>query len=185
MKKRLFFSINLKDEVKKEINFYLEDLKNELKSGVKWVNADNLHITLLFLGLIKKDLIPDIVSRTEKQKRVEFSLKLNNISYFPKNKKDARMIWINVSGEGISDVLKTIEGQIGFRKKEKFIPHITLGRIKRWDFKKLPEYEIPEIDINLDMAIDVSSFELMESNLKKTGPEYSLIKSFKLENNEK
>jgi RNA 2',3'-cyclic 3'-phosphodiesterase len=185
MKKRLFFSINLKDELKKEISSYLEDLKNELKDEVRWVSTENLHITLLFLGSVKEELIPDFVNKIEKQKLKKFSLELKNISYFPKKKKDAKIVWIGVKGKGIDDLVKMIETQTGFCKKEKFVPHVTVGRIRRWEFKKLLDYEVPEINIDIDKSFDVSSFELMESKLKKTGSEYFLIKSFNLENNEK
>ncbi len=178
MRKKIFFSVNLPSKIKKEISFYLEDLRNELKGGVKWADVDNLHITLLFLGLVKEELIPNLIKKTENIKWQKFFLSLENISYFPKNKKDAKMIWINLKGEGIDDVARMIKNELGFSEKEKFIPHVTLGRIKKWEFNKLLDYGMPNINIDLNIGFNVSSFKLMESKLKKTKPKYFLIKSF-------
>ncbi len=64
--------------------------------------------------------------------------------------------------------------------EKEFIPHITLARIKSWEFRKMPLASIPEVDEEINLSIPVSSFVLMESKLEKGGPVYEVISKFEL-----
>jgi len=56
-------------------------------------------------------------------------------------------------------------------------PHITLGRIKTWQFRQIEPEERPEINEDIDLTFEVKSIEIMESQLKKGGPEYTVLES--------
>ena len=53
---RTFLAINLQDNVKEELIGIQEQLKSRMQ-GIRWVNIQNLHITLKFLGEINTDTI--------------------------------------------------------------------------------------------------------------------------------
>ena len=72
-----------------------------------------------------------------------------------------RMVW--VTGEKI--------------KEFNIAPHITLGRIKTWEFRRLELEERPQIAEDIDLTFEVASIEVMESDLKREGPEYVILES--------
>ncbi len=59
-----------------------------------------------------------------------------------------------------------------------FIPHITLARIRRLEWKKLPEN--PKIDEKVLIKVPVISIEVMESDLSGDGAEYVILESAEL-----
>jgi 2'-5' RNA ligase len=68
--------------------------------------------------------------------------------------------------------------RVKFRPENKgFVLHITLARIREWEWKKIEPEERPEINEELDLIFTVESIEVMESELKRGGPEYTVIES--------
>ena len=97
------------------------------------------------------------------------------------------MIW--AKGEESKELidLKTnlekslIKSEIGFLEDlKKFHIHITLGRIKAWEWKRIEPEERPNITQETDLNFEVSSIEVMESTLRRTGAEYNTLLSVKL-----
>ena len=60
MKKRLFIAIELPEKFKSKVSDCI--LTTKLK-GVKWVNVNQLHLTLNFLGDTEASLIPEIKNK--------------------------------------------------------------------------------------------------------------------------
>jgi len=96
-----------------------------------------------------------------------------------------RMIW--VEGEKSKELanlqidleksLTSSEG-VKFEPEERsFSSHITLGRIKTWEFRQIELEERPNVETDISLSFDVSSIEVMESELKRTGPEYTTLES--------
>lgn len=61
-----------------------------------------------------------------------------------------------------------------------FTPHITLARIIEWEFRKFDLDERPEINEEIDLPFTVESIEVMESELKRGGPQYIILESHQL-----
>jgi len=183
MRHRLFIAINLPEKVQNRLSSYLSKYQ-ELPA--KWTKKQNIHITLLFLGYVKDDEISEILKNTEQivKNHNSFSLTLNKICYGPP-KKPPRMIWAaGEKSEELGELQVDLENSLSNLdlKKEKraYSPHITLARLRRWEFKKLDEEERPIIDDDIDLTCEVNSIEIMESQLKKTGAEYTTLNSFQL-----
>jgi len=67
---------------------------------------------------------------------------------------------------------------IGEKIKEfNLTPHITLGRIKTWEFRRMEPEERPEINEDINLNFEVNSIEIMESQLKRNGPDYTILES--------
>ena len=117
-----------------------------------------MHITLKFLGNVWDEDLPDVLEETKKLalKTSPFAVKLDKIDYFP-SKERAKYI---------------------FATGRKY--HITLARLKQWQFRKTDLEDVPEIAEDIDIDFDVGSIEVMESALKRSGSEYTILKSFKL-----
>ncbi|PIX88575.1 MAG: hypothetical protein COZ30_00470, partial [Candidatus Nealsonbacteria bacterium CG_4_10_14_3_um_filter_36_16] len=56
--------------------------------------------------------------------------------------------------------------------------HITLGRIKQWEFRQIEPEERPEVNEEINLTFEVNSIEVMESELKRGGSEYTILESF-------
>jgi 2'-5' RNA ligase len=65
-------------------------------------------------------------------------------------------------------------------ESQPFSPHITLGRIREWEFRKIEPEERPEVNEEISFNFQVESIEVMESELKRGGSEYTILESMKL-----
>jgi RNA 2',3'-cyclic 3'-phosphodiesterase len=107
-------------------------------SAVKWVEHDNLHVTLLFLGEVEDREVPTVCRAVAEQvqKHRSFQLSIERVGCFP-NPRRPRVLWIGV-GDGaqelcaLHDSLEPPLLDLGcYRREErKYTPHITLGRVK-------------------------------------------------------
>ena len=163
MRHRVFIAINLPDDVKEQLVNY-QSKWPELPC--RWTKKENLHITLEFLGYLADEELMELSRKTKEtasEKKV-FNIHLNKVCYGPPNKKPPRMVWV-----------------VGERIKEfNLTPHITLGRIKTWQFRQIELEERPEINEDIDLIFEVRSIEIMESQLKREGPEYTVLESVPL-----
>lgn len=201
MRHRVFVAINLPEDVKKQLESYQSKW---LELPVRWVKKENLHITLIFLGYLSdQDLVE--VCRAIKDvspKHPAFFINLKRVCYGPPQKKPysemksltgrldkvenrpPRMIW--VEGEKLKelallkdDLEKSLAGGgVHFLSENRqFAPHITLGRIKSWEWRQIEPEERPEIDEEINLSFPVNSLEVMESQLKRGGSEYTILES--------
>jgi len=119
------------------------------------------------------------------KKHAPFGLELTKISYGPPKRKPPRMVW---AGGPVSVELGRLEQGLRNSLYETmragsegeahgFSPHITLGRLKQWEFQRQEIDEVPEIDETISVQFPVDSIEVMESELKREGPEYHVLES--------
>jgi len=188
MKQRIFFAVNLPGDVKKKLADYQRKWP---ELPVRWTKPDNLHITLEFLGYVSPDEIREIAKIVEETaaRHPSFAIKLNKICYGPPDKMPPRMIWaegekskeLGALREDLRQSLSSTRsgGESGERA---FKPHVTLGRIRAWDFRKIEPEERPEVGEEINFNFNVESVEIMESKLKRGGPEYFILESCRLQN---
>ena len=191
MRRRIFIAINLPEKIKEELIFFREKY-SELPA--RWVKPENLHITLAFLGYVKEEDIPKIIEITKNvaSKCNPFSIKIVKITYGPPKVSPPRMVWAigekNESLWRLQENLKNalMEMRIPQLEEEEgrgFIPHITLARIRKWEFRQMEPEERPEIDEDVNFSFQVKSIEIMESHLKRGGAEYTVLESCSLSKN--
>jgi len=179
---RVFIAINLPEDIKRGLASF-HDKWPELPA--RWIDKDNLHITVEFLGDLTDAEISDVCRGVEGviKNHNSFSINLNKVLYGPPKKMPPRMVW--AEGErsaGLIELKKDLQEflleAVHFKPDSKgFFPHITLARIKEWDFKKIEPEERPEIDEGIDLVFTVESIEVMESQLKRGGPVYTILES--------
>jgi len=179
MLRRIFLAVNLSTEVKSKLLLYKEKWPD---LPAQWITPDNLHITLIFLGnTSEKELkeIEDIV-REVASRHKPFSFSLSKIAYGP-TAKQPKMVW--ATGEQSTELTtlqRDLAGALHQEEKHPFSQHITLARIKEWEFRKIEFEEQSMIKEEISLKVSVSSVEIMESKLKRTGAEYSIIESISL-----
>ncbi len=165
MKRRIFIAVNLPERIKEKLADY-QFKWPELPC--KWTKKENLHITLEFLGYLTDEELVELCQKTKQiaASKKSFTAHLNKIYYGPIGKNPARMVWT-----------------VGDRIKEFGItPHITLGRLKMWEFRQMNPEERPEINEEINLSFEVNSIEVMESRLKRGGSEYAVLESCPLKN---
>lgn len=184
---RIFISINLPENTKKKLLDYGKKWQN---LPAIWTKEHNLHITLAFLGYVREENIPDILNKTKEaaEGKDGFEINLTKICYGPPNKLPPRMVWaegekskelaeLQASLEKYLFSSQNMEKYLPQKEVKPFSPHITLARIKQMAFKSMEKEEIPEINEDIKLTFSVSSIEIMESELKKGGPSYTVLES--------
>lgn len=149
---------------------------------VKWVEADNLHVTLLFLGEVENREIASVCKVVQQTagEMPAFSMSVEGVGCFP-NERRPRILWAGV-GEGaqaLVDLHAALEEplqELGYRREERrYTPHLTLGRVKS---------DRPVADLAESLArnagwkageVDISHLLVMSSELKSNGPEYTVL----------
>ncbi len=174
MKRRLFIAINLPGNIKNKL---VEYQRKWAELPVRWTPKMNLHITLVFIGYVDDDEMYEICHtvKTIARRYNPFSINLKRIILGPPD-KPPRMFW--VEGERNEEIAK-LKNDLEERKEARaYRPHITLGRIKQGEWRKLDSK--PEVDEKFGFSFPVETIEVMQSNLKRTGAEYSVLESVNL-----
>ncbi|GEO85704.1 MULTISPECIES: RNA 2',3'-cyclic phosphodiesterase [Alphaproteobacteria] len=101
--------------------------------GARWIDVENYHITLRFIGDVDGRTADEIVDRLDRIDRPEFTLKLNGIGSF--GSKKPHSIWAGVSPApemfALQGEIERICQRIGLPPDpRKFMPHVTLARLK-------------------------------------------------------
>jgi len=186
-KVRSFVATGLNDGVRSEIKEVLKSLRR-LRTGVKWVASENMHFTLKFLGDVEEGrLRGDIYNslRSSLSEHSPFVLQVSGLGAFP-NLERPRVIWTGTTlgSEKIEQLHSEIEAtlsELGFRpENRKFVPHVTLGRVKGdKNLKALAEALKKRKEIDLG-SVRVQNIDIMKSELTPGGPVYSRLKSIDL-----
>lgn len=189
MNKRIFISISLPERIKNKLASLQDEIAQSFTSfndfcPVKWTKKSNLHITLFFIGYVEIDELPAVFDIIEEiaEKQGSFNIDLKSVSYGPPG-KPPKMVWAN--GEKSEELNKL---QVELEKKlldikepeNGFTPHITLGRIIQWQFNRIEPEERPDTYREVSLSFPVNSIEVMESNLKGGGSQYTVLRSFPL-----
>jgi 2'-5' RNA ligase len=212
MNHRIFIAVNLPDDVRKQLSGYQDKWPDLPISWTKKYNLHITLAFLGYVSdediMDVCKTVGEISSKNN-----SFSVNLNKISYGPPKKippksmnnaysfprspiplnKDwvPRMVWAEgEESESLGKIQKELEDALfknsikGIKlEKRKFTPHITLGRIKTWQWQKLEPEERPEVNEKMNLEFDVNSIEVMESFLKRGGPEYTILESYVLADN--
>ena len=190
MRHRIFIAINLPEDIKKRLSDYQ---KKWITLPVRWTKKDNLHITLVFLGYLNDEELLEVIKISQEvaSKNLVFSINLNKILYGPPQKFPPRMIWAEgEESQELAELQKDLENSLyssplkGVKEGEirPYSPHITLARIKTWEFKQVEPEEREGVNEEISLSFPVESIEVMESSLKKGGPEYIILESCPLKN---
>ncbi len=184
MQKRLFLAINLPKEIKDELADLVKKLdKANINKPIKWVEDDNFHLTLHFLGSTPTEKLDSLDNAIESIvagfSTLNFKLS-NSVDAFP-NLHEPKVIFLNIKElnddkalalqKQMGQALEILEFEIDPRP---FRLHLTLGRVKSQIAIQIPSFQFPVSNFQVD------TIDLMESNLTSDGPLYTILKQYKL-----
>ncbi|MBP2143995.1 2'-5' RNA ligase [Methanococcus voltae] len=195
---RCFLAIELDEEINLKINEFKKDLINELNSKnenngnntnntnnkIKFVEDENIHITVKFLGDISEKQLEDL---KKVKLNINKNIEVKGLGIFP-NKYEPRVLWIGISDleEEFKEVDKKLS-KIGFKREygvnytKKIIAHLTIGRIKNinYDTKKWI-LQLVKNNKSLEFgSCNINKISLKKSTLTPNGPIYETIHEYK------
>lgn len=183
---RLFIGLKLPKKQKARIHRAARPLREE-DLPVRWVEPDNLHVTLKFLGQVRKDRISEIegiVGRIAAATRA-FSAGLGGFGAFPTIRRP-RVVWLGVEAttelRWLKQDLEWSLGDVGFEVETRaFHPHVTLGRaLKQAGPGAFRGLDRLLADIDFEDEMRVHTVDLMESRLSSSGPRYGVVSGVRL-----
>jgi len=183
---RLFVAIAVPDSVKQHARM-LRNYLGRSRPDIKWVEYDNYHLTVEFLGEVNSADLP----RLKKQLVLTgeavppFYLSAGGLGYFP-NSRRPRVIWLGIKGEldkaaFLGERVDAYLGELGFEPERDHRFHLTLGRIRTEDNLKEMQKSIEQLETRDKLiGFKVDRFQLMMSELSRSGPKYFELGSFDL-----
>ena len=162
-----------------------ERLKKELTS-VRWTKPEGIHLTLKFLGEVEDSILGSIEEAIREITGTlpAFSLQVRGLDCFPP-KGSPRVLWVGMEESTgtlrklVSSLENVMESFLFPKEKRGFTPHLTLGRF-RWEQKrKIISHRIMEA-IEKEKTNDLGRFEAREvlvvkSVLSPKGPIYTKL----------
>lgn len=180
---RTFIAIDLSEEAKRE----LAKLQSELKKSnadVKWVEPENVHLTLKFLGEVTDEYVikvKEVLDKIASQFK-PYEIMLSGIGAFPKLDYP-RVIWVGIEKgkietKEIADKIEEELSKLDFQKEDReFSAHLTIGRVRSPKNKQTLKEKLQTLDCKLYTVncTLVSSINLYQSTLTPQGPLYTCL----------
>ncbi len=168
---RFFMGVFPPDEIVDYITF-LQGEVSKLPIKCKFVERENLHISLSFLGEVPEEEIPGICERLDFvcSEHKKFTVNVSKIKLIP-DENFVRVIVLDVVCEEIFSLSENIVKKIGGDAKP---PHITLCRISSVLDKDKFVGKIHRMDVE-GKSFPVRDVSLIQSVLGKGGPVYTVI----------
>jgi 2'-5' RNA ligase len=153
---KLFLGIDLPYDIKLHISHFLQPLQLSPKG---WELPHDYHQTLLFIGESSEEELREIKERLSTVSFHSFDLSLGRFEFL-----NRRIMFLNFLP---SDDLLNLKGYVDFlfpewvdRSVKSFLPHITVKRWQRYEFKQLKEgLESKEITSRTFKVIKLSLFK--------------------------
>jgi 2'-5' RNA ligase len=184
---RTFIALDPGEAIREQMVALQETLRRT-GADVKWVEPENLHITLLFLGSVDNRDLVDVCRAVEEAAREQpaFELTIAGTGCFPSARRP-RVVWIGIS-QGVQEVCAlhdALEGPLMdlgcYRREERrFKPHVTLGRIRS---EKPMERLTAALAKNQDFQAGTTvmrEIHIMSSELSPRGPTYTVMSRARL-----
>ncbi len=183
--KRLFVAIKIEPD-SGFIATYQAMRRQMVLDRIKWVESQNMHLTLKFLGKTPDEQLPRLHTAllAVASHHTEFELQLNKTGIFGSSYRP-RVIWLG--DDESQEIRKLGEGMLngmdvaGFpRDRQNFVPHLTLGRIKQINNKKQFQKVMDQFRSAFSLRVKVNEVILYQSILKPEGPVYITLKKYEL-----
>jgi RNA 2',3'-cyclic 3'-phosphodiesterase len=179
---RTFIGIDVGEEIRERLVSLQQNL-TLIEPDVKWVEPENLHLTLLFLGEVDQRETIDICRAAQKaiQAMPVFVMSVEAAGCFP-NIRRPRTLWVGV-GKGSPEVCavhdaieKPLLDMGNYRRETRgYTPHITLGRVKSDRPSDALAKELQKRQTWSAGEVTVEEVCVMSSVLGTNGPTYTVI----------
>jgi RNA 2',3'-cyclic 3'-phosphodiesterase len=184
---RLFVALEIPSGVRDNLAALINELRmadvSSSKNNARWVRAENLHVTLKFIGNVdagKLEAIRGTLGEVAAGGAVE--LHFRRVGFFP-NERRPRVLWAGiVASPNLAPLAAGIEvrlEKLGIaRETREFVPHLTLARFDPPGISERLRATAQENAAREFGALRTRNFHLFESMTRPTGAEYTRLSSF-------
>lgn len=178
---RAFLALTLPDDIRRSLHALQRELAHS-GADIKWVEPQNLHVTLKFLGDITEEQRRAVERLLGEAARGEtaFTLGLDRAGAFP-SLSSPRVVWVGL-GEGKERAVQIAErieescGSLGLPKEDRpFAAHVTLGRVRSQRRLPMLARALRECAWRAPAPWPVTALTLYQSVLGSSGPAYSVL----------
>jgi 2'-5' RNA ligase len=160
---RLFVSVELPDAVKQQLVAMCAGVP-----GARWVEPDQLHLTLRFIGEVDGAVFDDVLNALALVEADAFSMSLKGVGHFPP-RGDPRVLWAGIEkSEELMALHNKVESVLVRAdlppERRKFHPHVTLARLNHTPVSKVGAF-LAHHALFRTPPFPVTSFHLFSSNL--------------------
>ena len=178
---RSFLAIDLPGEVKQQIDGILSSFRKE-SAGIKWVEKQNLHLTLRFFGALSPDEVEKvkIFLKSFAAGKNSFTFTFSGIGVFPPSGTPA-VLWLGIDGgaellKETAGVLRSGLETLGFAgETQPFHLHLTLGRLKSGQGNRHLIEKTKQISFGSLPEIHADKLIFFKSTLRSSGPVYEAM----------
>lgn len=181
---RLFIAVDAGEKVKKAAAGLVAELK-KADADVKWIEGENLHLTLCFLGQVPEDRAADIKKALAETAAsfASFNLSFDRLGAFGAALQP-RVLWLGVGAgaevlTAIAGRLKTELGERGVALPEEssreFSAHLTLGRVRGPKNRKRLAAALASAGVPPGLSCRICRLALLRSRLSSSGPKYETL----------
>jgi len=178
---RVFIAINLPEDIKAKVFHEFEIVQNSGLVTGNFVEKENLHLSLKFLGEVSEEEIEKIKKKLSEIKFKKLDVEIGKIGFFP-DENYIRVIWVDLIADELKKLNELVEKAmfaLGFNEEKDFTSHITIARIKSIKNKDLLHEKLKKIKLK-KLSFKINKFSLIKSELTPRGPVYKIIKEFEL-----
>ena len=183
---RAFIAIELPAELQQKVHKATAHFRRGLDPLVRWTSAENMHLTLKFLGDVSQPSVEFLIQmlRTQADLVGPFAIQLTGLGSFPSLKRP-RVIYIGIQAPAALGTLqREIESasrRLGYEAEERpFSPHLTLGRVRQnisaSDQQNIRR-AIEGTQVDVLGSASINAVHLYKSELRPTGSVYTRLYS--------
>lgn len=188
---RTFIAIELDEPLRLALGRVQGKFKRQISPrDVKWVAAENIHLTLKFLGDTPRARLPEIAAALQAAcaGHASFEVSVEGRGCFP-NFRRPRVIWVAMreKGQALTRLQAAVEKHVaplGWPTEERsFSPHLTLGRVAKGVAREAEEEigRVVEKSVVEQIGVlRVTAVSLMQSDLRPAGPVYTCLRHVSL-----
>ncbi len=164
---RVFFALWPSPAIQQQLHAIAKQLQPECKARV--MRTETLHLTLQFIGNIKRASLPKLIAAASKVATPPFTLKLEKIAFWKHN----RIAYATMKNHAamLDELVAALKTQLAAEgvvyADTKFSPHVTLMR------------NVEHVLQSQDFAAiewQVDSFVLVESEITAQGARYKILR---------
>jgi RNA 2',3'-cyclic 3'-phosphodiesterase len=184
---RLFVALEIPSAVRDNLAALINELRmadgSPSKNNPRWVRAENLHVTLKFIGNVdtgELEAIRGALGEVAAAGAVE--LHFRGVGFFP-NERRPRVLWAGiVASPNLAPLAAGIDARLEklgiARETREFAPHLTLARFDPPGISQRLRATAQENAARDFGTLRTRNFHLFESMTRPTGAEYTRLSSF-------
>jgi 2'-5' RNA ligase len=181
---RLFTGISLPAEVTNRLEAAIAELQQGVRAN--WSPAENLHITLKFIGSWPDERLPELEGALQAVRPgPAFRVRVSQLGYFPNPHRPHSLFAGLQTGPELAALAAAVDratSALGIPAEEReYRPHITLARIKDQSQVRALRGRVAELKDPEFGEFMVRAFHLYESRTEQRGSVYTKLATYDLE----